>query len=130
MSPARTAKVARVPKAANDPKPPQLPPVDTWRKLLAYVRGVKAKGKEAEKSVKQRTLEFIAFVLTKNSGYDDMSSNEIWEFFYETTLNGAPKLTVKYAKSELEEWRAEWKEYNEAEDGPYDLRDELEEYFQ
>lgn len=57
-----------------------------------------------------------------------MSNNEFWEFRYEITLNGAPKLTHKYAADEVRDWRDEWDEYSE-EEGPYDLRDELEECF-
>lgn len=123
---------AKLPPAANDPnvRVHAGPPVNTWLRLLAYVRGVKAKGRDAEKSTTQRALEFMAHALTVRNGWEDLSSNEMYELVYDYTLNGGPKLTIKACKQEIADWRDEHEEnVDQDEDGPFDMRDELEEYF-
>jgi hypothetical protein len=116
-------------------------PVDSWRRLLEWLRAGKHRNTEpgarghgsprTTKTYEATALDFVAKILTDNQGFDDWRGHEFAEEWYELIRNGQKALTAKSARELIAEWKSEYMEleFTVRESGVYDLRPELEEYF-
>lgn len=130
---ARTVKAAPVPAPANDAdaKARPGPPVDSWVRLVEWIRDNKVKLNKSERekpSLHGTSLDFVAKLLTDSCGFDDWRGHEFSEEWFELIRHGQKALTIRAARTQIVEWKREWEE-DSGETTPYDLRDELEEYF-
>lgn len=106
------------------PPPPEPPragkPVCTWKATREwYIRNKIGTGREANKDL----IGF--FAMREARGYEDMRGGEVVEFVAEALRGEITPYTPREIDKQLQEEQRDWEDT----DGPFDLRDELEEYF-
>lgn len=106
-------------------KQAELPAVDTWPKVLAWLEERRDVWAQDHKSAREAAFWYVSY---QEADCEGLSRKDIAWFF----MHGLPKASVKSCKEWIAQQREEWNEGEEEQtdgSGAYDLRYELQEFW-